>query len=141
MVGTKLYARKSLVYFPLFMYGVLALAGGVLLGQAISHGEKPSGLLGFVVVFGMGMFLMTLVKSRRPQVAIYKDFMELRQSRTPQLVRYRNLVAVSRPDQKRLLLTLQEDNDRKHVTVWLKELAKSDVDLLAHFLAKQRGKG
>lgn len=141
MVGTKLYTRKSLVYFHLVMYGVLALAGGVLLGQAISRGEKPSGLLGFVVVFGMGMFLMTLVKSRRPQVAVYKDFMELRQSRTPQLVRYRNLVSLSRPDQKRLVLTLQEDNDRKYVTVWLKELAKSDVDLLADFLAKQRGKG
>jgi predicted MFS family arabinose efflux permease len=141
MVGAKLYTRKSFVYFHLVMYGVLALAGGVLLGQAISRGEKPSGLLGFVVVFGMGMFIMTLVKSRRPQISVYKDFMELRQSRTPQLVRYRNLVAVSRPDQKRLVLTLQEDNDRKYVTVWLKDLAESDVDPLADFLAKQRGKG
>ena len=141
MVGAKLYTRKSFVYFHLVMYGVLALAGGVLLGQAISRGEKPSGLLGFVVVFGMGMFIMTLVKSRRPQISVYKDFMELRQSRMPQLVRYRNLVAVSRPDQKRLVLTLQEDNDRKYVTVWLKDLAESDVDPLADFLAKQRGKG
>jgi len=46
----RLYTRKSFVYFHLVMYGVLALAGGVLLGQAISRGEKPSGLLGFVVV-------------------------------------------------------------------------------------------
>ena len=111
------------------------------MGQAVSRGEKPSGMLGFVVVFGMGMFVMTLVKSRRPQVAVYKDFMELRQSRMPQLVRYRNLVAVSRPDQKRLVLTLHEDNDRKFVTVWLKELSKSDSDLLADFLANNRGKG
>ena len=141
MVGTKLYTKKSLVYVHLFLYGVLALAGGVFLGQAVSRGEKPSGMLGFVVVFGMGMFVMTLVKSRRPQVAVYKDFVELRQSRMPQLVRYRNLVAVSRPDQKRLVLTLHEDNDRKFVTVWLKELSKSDSDLLADFLANNRGKG
>jgi hypothetical protein len=141
MVGTKLYTKKSLVYVHLFMYGVLALAGGVLLGAAVSRGERPSGILGFVVVFGLGMFILTLVKSRRPQVAVYKDFMELRQSRMPQLVRYRNLAAVSRPDPRRLVLTLHEDNERKYVTVWLKELSKTDIDMLAEFLAKNRGKG
>lgn len=141
MVGTRLYMKKSLVYFHLLMYGLLALSGGFLLGKAFSRGEKASGVLGFVVAFGIGMFVMTLVKSRRPQVAVHKDFMELRQSRMPQMVRYRNLVAVSRPDQKRLVLTLHEDNERKYVTVWLKELSRPDVDLLEDFLVKSRGKG
>jgi hypothetical protein len=76
------------------------------------------------------MFVMTLIRSRRPQVAAYKDFMELRQYQMRQLVPYRNLVAVSRPDQKRLALALREDRiggtDRL-----AKELSRSDSDLLA----------
>jgi len=141
MIGAKLYIKKQLVYLHLLMYGLLALAGVGLLGNAFARGEKASGVLGFVVVFGIGMFVMTLVKSRRAQVAVYKDFMELRQSRRPQMIRYRNLVAVSRPDQKRLVLTLHEDNERKSVTVWLKELSGSDIDMLEDFLRKSRGKG
>lgn len=141
MIGAKLYIKKQLVYLHLLMYGLLALAGVGLLGKAFARGEKASGVLGFVVVFGMGMFVMTLIKSRRAQVAVYKDFMELRQSRRPQMIRYRNLVAVSRPDQKRLVLTLHEDNERKSVTVWLKELSGSDIDMLEDFLRKSRGKG
>jgi len=128
------------MYSHLFLYGVLAVAGGVLLREAVSRSEKLSGTAGFLLIFGVGMCIMTLAKSRRPQVSVHKDFLELRQSRMPQMVRYRNLVAVSRPDQKRLVLTLREDNDKKYVTILLKELLRSDVDSLAEFLAKNCGK-
>jgi hypothetical protein len=141
MVGAKLYPRKSLTFSHLFLYGVLAVAGGLLLGGAISRSERFSGVAGFLLIFGAGMSVMTLVKSRRPQVSVYGDFIELRQSRMPQLVRYRNLTAVSRPDRKRLLLSLREGNERKEVTVWLKELSAAEVDSLADFLAKKCGRG
>jgi len=140
MIGTKLYTEKSRVYFFLLMYGILALAGGTLVVQSIARDEKLSNAAGFMVIFGAGMFIMTLVKSRRPEVAVYEDFLTLNQSRTPQLVRYRNIVTVSRPDKNRLIVTLREDDVRNDVTIWLRELDKTDGDKLADFLSQMRGK-
>jgi len=117
MIGTKLYTKKSRVYFFLLMYGILALAGGTLVVQSIARDEKLSNASGFMVIFGAGMFIMTLVKSRRPEVAVYEDFLTLNQSRTPQLVRYRNIV-----------------------TIWLREFDKTDGDKLADFLSQMRRK-
>ena len=140
MIGTKLYTEKSRVYFFLLMYGILALAGGTLVVQSIARDEKLSNAAGFMVIFGAGMFIMTLVKSRRPEVAVYEDFLTLNQSRTPQLVRYRNIVTVSRPDKNRLIVTLREDDVRNDVTIWLRELDKTDGDKLADFLSQMRGR-
>jgi hypothetical protein len=138
MIGTKLYAKKSRVYFFLLMYGILALAGGALVAQSIAAGEKLSNAAGFMVIFGAGMFIMTLVKGRRPQVAVSADFLTLNQTRMQQLVRYRNIVTVSRPDKNRLIVTLREDGVRKDVTIWLRELDKADGDKLADFLSQMR---
>ena len=140
MIGTKLYTKKSRVYFFLLMYGILALAGGTLVVQSIARDEKLSNAAGFMVIFGAGMFIMTLVKSRRPEVAVYEDLLTLNQSRTPQLVRYRNIVTVSRPDKNRLIVTLREDDVRNDVTIWLRELDKTDGDKLADFLSQMRGR-
>ena len=141
MIGTKLYTKKSRVYFFLLMYGILALAGGALVVESVTRGEKLSNAAGFMVIFGAGMFIMTLVKSRRPQVAVHEDFLSLNQSRVTQLVRYRNIVTVSRPDRNRLIVTLREDGVRKDVTIWLRELDKADGDKLADFLSQMRRKG
>jgi len=122
------------------MYGILALAGGTLVVQSIARDEKLSNAAGFMVIFGAGMFIMTLVKSRRPEVAVYEDLLTLNQSRTPQLVRYRNIVTVSRPDKNRLIVTLREDDVRNDVTIWLRELDKTDGDKLADFLSQMRGR-
>jgi hypothetical protein len=91
-----------------------------------------------MLIFGAGMFFLTIAKVMRPQVSVFQDFLELRQSRTPQLVRFRNITAVSRPDTKRLVITLREDNAKKEVTVWLKDLDDADVLRLEEFL---RNKG
>jgi hypothetical protein len=79
------------------MYALLALAGGALMVQSVARDEKLNAA-GFMVIFGAGMAIMTLVKSRRPQVEVNEDFLTLNQSRAQQLVRYRNISAVTRPD-------------------------------------------
>jgi len=141
MIGEKLRPRRTHTYFFLVLYGIMAVSGGVITAQSFLRNESLSGASGFMVIFGTGMFLMTLVRSIRPQVSVFEDFLELHQSRTKELVRYRNIANVSRPDPRRMVITLREDGAKKDVTIWLKELEKSDVDRLADFLSKRKGRG
>jgi len=140
MIGTKLYTKKGQVYLFLALYAVLAAAGGLLIAQSISRNETPSGASGFMVIFGAGMCIMTLIKSRQPQVSVHADFLEVHQSRTKQLIRYRNIVNIARPDKKRLVVTLYESGSRKEIPIWTKELEQSDIDRLAEFLSGEKGK-
>lgn len=140
MIGTKLYQRKSRVYFFLLLYGILAIAGAVLTAQAVTQNEVPGNAAGFMLVFGAGMCILTIVKGRKPQVSFFADFLEIRQSRTPVLVRYRNIVSVSRKDMNRLVVNLREDKERKEVTIWLRELGRDDIERLADFLINKQWK-
>jgi hypothetical protein len=140
MIGTKLYTRRNRVYLFLVLYGILSLAGGFVIAQSFSRNDSPTGASGFLVIFGAGMCIMTLIKSRQPQVIVHADFLEVKQSRTKQLIRYRNMVSIARPDKKRLVVTLREDGDRKEITIWLKELEETEIDKLADFLDKEKGR-
>ena len=140
MIGTKLYTKKKRVYLFLVLYAILTAIGVLLSAQAFSRTEPLSGSVGFMVIFGAGMFILTLVKSRQPQVTVHADFLEVKQSRTKQLLRYRNIVKIGRPDKNRLVVTLREDGDRKEMIIWLKELEESEIDKLADFLDKEKGR-
>ncbi len=140
MIGTKLYTKKGQVYLFLALYAVLAAAGGLLIAQSVSRNETPSGASGFMVIFGAGMCIMTLIKSRQPQVSVHADFLEVRQSRTKQLIRYRNIVGIARPDKKRLVVTLREDSTRKEITIWTKELEPGEIEKLEQFLSEEKGR-
>ena len=140
MIGAKLYTRRDRVYLFLVLYAILAIAGGILSAQSFSRNETLSGSVGFMVIFGAGMFIMTLIKSRQPQVSVHADFLEVHQSRTKQLIRYRNIVGIARPDKKRLVISLHEDRSRKDATIWLKELEESEIDRLAEFLSQEKGR-
>lgn len=141
MTGTKIYQKKSQTYFFLVMYGILSLGGVALIYQAVMRNQAASNAAGFMIIFGLGMFVLTLVKSRRPQIYIREDFLELNQSRAKELVRYRNITKVSRPDKNRLVITLREDKWKKDVVVWLKELDPADVGRLYEFLESKSSKG
>lgn len=140
MIGTKLYTRRDRVYLFLGLYAVLAIAGGLFIAQSISRNEPTSSASGFLVIFGAGMCIMTLIKSRQPQVSVLKDFLEVHQSRTKQLIRYRNIIGINRPDKRRLIITLHEDRTRKDMTIWLKELNLGEIDKLAYFLSQEKGR-
>lgn len=140
MIGAKLYTRRDKVYLFLVLYAILAVAGGLLSAQSFSRNETLSGSVGFMVIFGAGMFIMTLIKSRQPQVSVHADFLEVHQSRIKQLIRYRNIVSIARPDKKRLVISLHEDRSRKDVTIWLKELEEKEIDRLAEFLSQEKGR-
>lgn len=137
MIGTNIYQKKSRLYTFLILYGVLAAAGGLIAGLAVRQGQRPSNAAGFMAVFGAGMFFLTLSKGMRPQVVVREDFLEVRQSRTTEYVRYRNIATVSRPDMNRLVITLKEEGGKKEMTIWLRELEKADVDRLFDFLVNK----
>ena len=141
MVGTKVYQKRSQAYFFLAMYGLMAVIGFVLIAQAVMRNQTASNAAGFMIIFGVGMFILTLVKSRKPQVYICEDFLELNQSRTKQVVRYRNITKVSRPDKNRLVLSLWEDGSKKEAVIWLKELDAADIEKVSDFLAAKSMKG
>ena len=123
------------------MYGLMAVIGFVLIAQAVMRNQTASNAAGFMIIFGVGMFILTLVKSRKPQVYICEDFLELNQSRTKQVVRYRNITKVSRPDKNRLVLSLWEDGSKKEAVIWLKELDAADIEKVSDFLAAKSMKG
>ncbi len=141
MIGTKLYQKKSLVRFFLAMYGLLALVGCVLAALAVRGNQNVPGAAGFMIVFGIGMAVNTMIKSRKAQVFVCEDFLEVNQSRTLRTLRYRNMTGVSRPDRNRLVVTLREDGGVKNEVIWLKELDPVDVEKLSAFLAKAKGQG
>lgn len=140
MVGEKLYQKKSQARFFLVTYGLLALAGCALAAYAISRNQSGSNAAGFMIAFGAGMFVLTLVKSRKPQVLVHEDFLEVAQSRKIESVRYRNVTAVSQPDGKRMTVTLREEGAVRNVTIWTRELDPADVGRLHDFLQKVRGR-
>jgi len=122
------------------MYFLLLAAGIALSVQPILRNEGLPGATGFMIVFGAGMFIMTLYKSRRPQVSIFEDFLELNQSRTKVFVRYRHIVSVTRPDSNRLVVRLSADENKREVVVWLRDLDKADIERLSEFLLKKARK-
>jgi len=119
----------------------MAVIGFVLIAQAVMRNQTASNAAGFMIIFGVGMFILTLVKSRKPQVYLCEDFLELNQSRTKQVVRYRNITKVSRPDKNRLVLSLWEDGSKKEAVIWLKELDAADIEKVSDFLAAKSMKG
>lgn len=137
MIGTNLYQKKSRLYTFLILYAALAVAGLVIAGLAVRQGQRVSGAAGFMAVFGAGMFFLTLSKGFRPQVTVREDFLEVRQSRTIEYIRYRNIATVSRPDMNRIVITLKEEGRKKDMTIWLRELEKADVDRLFDFLVNK----
>jgi hypothetical protein len=141
MIGTKLYQKKSQAYVFLALYGLLALAGCGMAALSIRDKQNVSGGVGFMIVFGLGMAVNTLIKSRKAQVSVYEDFMEVDQSRTARSLRYRNMTGVSRPNKNRLIITMREDGATKNEVIWIKELDPVEVGKLYDFLTKSKGKG
>ena len=141
MIGTKLYQKKSQVYLFLTLYGLLALVGCGMAALSIRNKQNVSGGVGFMIVFGLGMAVNTLIKSRKAQVSVYEDFIEVDQSRTPRTLRYRDMTGVSKPNKNRLVITFREAGATKNEVIWTKELDPIDVGRLYDFLTKSKGKG
>ncbi|TAN45741.1 MAG: hypothetical protein EPN22_01750 [Nitrospirae bacterium] len=135
MIGTKIYIKKTQAYFFLAMYALLAVIGGTLSIKPVLNEQSPNNAAGFMLVFGTGMFILTLIKIRKPQLSFFTDFIELSQKRTKQLVRYRNITAVNRPNPNSIVITLREDGQRTEVTIWLNELERSDIEKIYAFLS------
>jgi hypothetical protein len=141
MIGTKLYQKKSQAYLFIALYGLLAIVGSSMATMSVQNKQNVSGAVGFMIVFGLGMAVNTLIKSRKAQVSVHEEFLDVNQSRTVKSLRYRNMTGVSRPDKNRLIITLREDGAVKNEVIWTKELEPAEVELLYGFLTKSKGKG
>ena len=141
MIGTKLYQKKSQAYVFIALYGLLAIVGSSMATLSIRNKQNVSGAVGFMIVFGLGMAVNALIKSRRAQVSVHEEFLDVNQSRTVKSLRYRNMTGVSRPDKNRLIITLREDGAVKNEVIWLKELEPADVEKLYDFLNEQKRQG
>jgi len=141
MIGTKLYQKKSQAYLFIAMYGLLAIVGSSMATMSIRSKQNVSGAVGFMIVFGLGMAVNTLIKSRKAQVSVHEEFLDVNQSRTVRSLRYRNMTGVSRPDKNRLIITLREDGAVKNEVIWLKELEPVEAQMLHDFLKERKGKG
>ncbi|MBF0329318.1 MAG: hypothetical protein HQL10_09170 [Nitrospirae bacterium] len=140
MIGTKIYIKKTQAYFFLAMYALLAVIGGYLSIKPALNDQDPNNAAGFMLVFGTGMFILTLTKIMKPQISFEGDFLELSQKRTKQIVRYRNITAVDRPNPNSIVVTLREDGKKTEVTIWLNELEKADIEKIYDFLSNKRWK-
>lgn len=141
MIGMKLYQKKSQAYLFIALYGLLAVVGSSLATLSIQKQQNVSGAVGFMIVFGLGMAVNALIKSRRAQVAVHEEFLDVNQSRVVKTLRYRNMTGVSRPDKNRLIVTLREDGAVKNEVIWTKEFEPAEVELLYGFLTRSKGKG
>ncbi len=141
MIGMKLYQKKSQAFFFIAMYGLLAVVGSSMATLSIRNKQNVSGAVGFMIVFGLGMAINTMIRSRRAQVSVHEEFLDVNQSRTVRSLRYRNMTGVSRPDKNRLLITLREDGSVRNEVIWLKELEPVEVQMLHDFLKDRKGKG
>ncbi len=141
MTGTKLYQKKSQAYLFIALYGVLAIVGSSMATLSIRNNQNVSGAAGFMIIFGLGMAVNAMLKSRRAQVSVHEEFLDVNQSRKIRSLRYRNMTGVSRPDKNRLIITLREDGAIKNEVVWLKELDPIEVGRLYDFLTRRKGKG
>jgi len=139
-VEMKLYPRKKSAYFFLAMYGILAIMGFAYAGLAISEGSNPGNAVGFMLVFGTGMSIATLVKLRRPQIVAQGDYIEIRQSRALEYVRYRHIIGFSRPDRLRIVLRLMEDGAKREVAIWLKDFDERDTESLTTLIESKTAK-
>ena len=141
MIGTKLYQKRSQAYFFIAMYGLLAVVGSSMATMSIRNKQNVSGAVGFMIVFGLGMAVNAMIRSRRAQVSVHEEFLDVNQARAVKSLRYRNMTGVSRPDKNRLIVTLREDGAVKNEVIWTKELEPADVEQLYGFLMKSKGKG
>ncbi len=140
MVGSRLYQNRKRVLFFLITYGLLGVLGVGLIMFSLIQGHELSGAEGFMLVFGAGMFLVTLFKSKKPVVLVYDEVLELKQTNKAEYVRFRNISAVRRPADDRLVLTVRDGHDKKDVTIWLKYLNSDDAERLADFLIQKKWK-
>jgi hypothetical protein len=141
MIGTKLYQKKSQVYLFLTLYSLLAIAGCTMAALSVRNKQNVSGGVGFMIVFGLGMAVSTLIRSRKAQVSVYEDFMDVDQSRTVRSLRYRTMTGISKPNKNRLVITFREDGVTKNEVIWTKELDPVEVGKLYDFLTSRKGKG
>ena len=137
-IGAKLYQKRSRVRFFLITYAVLAAIGAALIILALLQEQSAPGVAGFTLSFGAGMTILTWIKSRRPQITVRDEHLELHQQNKPVIVRYKSISNVTHAKDGRLVLAIREGHDIKNITVWLKMLEDADAEHLVNF-CKNKG--
>jgi hypothetical protein len=137
MIGAQLFQKKQRFYLFLVLYGVLALLGSAYSIVLVSRNQDPSTAAGFMFVFGAGMCIRTILKGRKPVVAVLEDQLELNQTNRPEYVRYKDITNVEQRGTGQIALTVRDGHTLRMVTIYGQYLEKKDAEQLAVFLKKK----
>lgn len=137
MIGTKYYQKRSRVILLFILYGILALIGLGFILFSVSRGQNPSGMEGFLLIFGAGMAYLTWAKSRKPRIVIGDEHLELRQQNKPEFVKYKSISTVTRTKDGRLAIGVRDGHGLKNTSILLKDLEDGDAEKLVDFCLKK----
>lgn len=137
MIGKKLYQKRSKVIQFVILYGILALGGLGFIIWNVSRGQNPSGVEGFMLIFGAGMVYLTWSKSRKPRIVLGEEYLELRQQNKAEFIKYRNISTVTRTKDQRLVIGVRDGHGLKNSTILLTDLEKNDAEKLSEFCQKK----
>ena len=138
MVGASLLQRKALVQQWLWVSWGVIVAGLVLLVIVLMSDDARADIK--IIIFpvvGISLLIQTILRSKKPIVIIHKDHVESSFPRL-ELVRYRDIQKVERPDHRRLILVARtNDGDARKITIHLDTLEKDQGEQLAAFLSSK----
>ena len=137
MIGAQLHQKKERYYLFLVLYGVLALLGAAYSIVLVSRNQDPSSAAGFMFVFGAGMCVRTILKNRKPLVAVLEDRLELNQTNTPEYVSYKDITSVEQRGSGQIVVRVRDGHTPRMVIIYSKYLETKDAEQLAVFLKKK----
>ena len=137
MIGTKLFQKNARVYLLLALYGMLSLLGIVFSAILIKRNQDPSAAAGFMVVFGLGMCLLTFLKSKKPIVVVEEERLELNQTNKPEYVRYKDITSVEQDGAGQIVIKVRDGHTPRKIIIYGKYLNKNEAEQLASFLSKK----
>jgi len=137
MIGAQLYQKKERIYLLLALYGILALLGSAYSVVLVSRNQDPSAAAGFMFVFGAGMCVRTILKGRKPLVAVLEDQLELNQTNRPEYVHYKDIASVEQRGTGQIVLKVRDGHTLRTVTIYGQYMEKKDAAQLEVFLKKK----
>lgn len=137
MIGAQLYQKKERYYLFLVLYGVLALLGAAYSIVLVSRNQDPSAGAGFMFVFGAGMCVRTILKNRKPLVAVQEEQLELNQTNRPEHVRYKDITSVEQRGTGQIVVKVRDGHTPRMVIIYSKYLETKEAEQLWVFLKKK----
>lgn len=137
MIGSKLYQKKKRLYLLIGLYGGLAVLGMAYSLLVAMRNQDPSTGAGFMIVFGVGMCIMTYIRGRKPVVVVEAERLELNQTNRPEHVRYKDITNVEQRGKGQIVISVRDGHTPRKVIIYGQYMENKDAEQLAVFLKKK----